>query len=74
MIAEEQGINRALKKRLTHGEWFTSSLPPVLKELSELRNPAAHATRIGREIATRIRNRALGVGCQGTLVELAKTR
>jgi hypothetical protein len=73
VIAEEQGINRALKKRLTHGEWFTSSLPPVLKELSELRNPAAHATRIGRETATKIRNRALGVGCQGTLVELAKT-
>lgn len=72
VIAEEQGINRALKRRLTHGEWFTSSLPPVLRELSELRNPAAHATRIGRETATKIRNRTLGVGCQGTLVELAK--
>jgi hypothetical protein len=74
VIAEEHGINRALKKRLTNGEWFTSSLPPILRELSELRNPAAHAARVGRaEIAT-IRNRTMGVGCQGTLVELAKTR
>ena len=51
-----------------------ASLPAVLGELAKTRNPAAHTTRVGREEATELRARLVGVGCEGELVRLAKVR
>ena len=70
ILSGEQEVNSALKRRLVNGEWFTASLPPILRELSEVRNPAAHAVRVAREQATRVRNRVLGIGTESTLARL----
>jgi hypothetical protein len=76
LIGEEAWLNQLLKKRLERpgGEWFTASLPPILRELSELRNPAAHSTSLGREVATALRNRLMGVGSLGAFTELGRVR
>ena len=71
VIAEEPRISRALKLRLRHGEWFSASLPPILRKLAEVRNPAAHHRRVLREEARRVRDEMIGVGCQSAFAELA---
>jgi len=63
----------ALTKLLSNGSWFTAQLPPILEELRDVRNPAAHESRVGRDEATKWRNRILGVGLQGMIVDLART-
>jgi len=74
-IGETEHINHALKKRLgPGGEWFAASLPPVLKELSELRNPAAHSEAVSCAKAKKIRDRILGVGGPAILSELGRLR
>jgi hypothetical protein len=45
-----------------------------MNELADLRNPAAHGSRIGRDQVTPLRDRLVGVGCVGSLVELGKVR
>jgi hypothetical protein len=75
LIAENETINRLLKRNLTReGEWFTASLPPILRELASVRNPAAHSGSLDRETVHQKRNQYLGVGCEGDLVKLAKVR
>ena len=73
-IAEDEHLNGVLKRRLANGEWFTSSLPPILRELAERRNPAAHRERVTREQAGELRNRVLGVGVPAIVTELARVR
>ena len=48
--------------------------PAVVGQVNDVRNPAVHSTRIDRETALRLRNMLVGVGCQGTFVELARVR
>jgi hypothetical protein len=75
ILSESREINQALKRSISReGEWFTASLPPILKELAEVRNPAAHSVRTDRETVRKKRNRFLGIGCEGDLVRLAKVR
>jgi len=75
VLSESREINQALKRSISReGEWFTASLPPILKELAEVRNPAAHSARTDRETVRKQRNRFLGIGCEGDLVRLAKVR
>ena len=74
IIGEDQAINIALKGRLHGGPWFTASLPPIMRELAESRNPAAHTAMVGREAARRVRDVMVGVACVGTLVELGRVR
>jgi hypothetical protein len=71
LIADEQHLNTFLKKRL-NGDWFTTSLPPILRDLGERRNPAAHSDRVPSAKAAELRNRLLGVGQLGALVELTR--
>jgi hypothetical protein len=74
LIAGEEQLSKRLKTTLTNGDWFTASLPPILQDLSERRNPAAHSSRVNSAQAAELRNRLLGIGCQGAIVELAKVR
>jgi len=71
VIGEDQERNTYLKRRLDGGEWFTASLPAVLNELKDLRNPAAHGEAIARDAAIKLRNRMIGVGSVGQLLQLA---
>jgi hypothetical protein len=68
-------MNSQLKRQFASGgEWFTASLPPILKELADVRNRAAHSSSLDRETVRNLRNRYLGVGCEGDFVKLAKVR
>ncbi len=74
IIADSKEINDILKLRLVNGAWFCASLPPILKQLSAHRNPAAHSGRPSKQVVQQVRNQSLGVGCEGDLVKLAKVR
>jgi hypothetical protein len=67
-------LHRQLRKSLENGDWFVDQFPQVLSDVASLRNPGVHRARIGRESVVRLRNRLVGVGCQGALVELSKVR
>ena len=67
-------MHRQLRQRLENGDWFVDVFPNVLGEVADVRNPGVHRAHIGREIAIRLRNMLVGVGCQGAFIELAKVR
>jgi hypothetical protein len=72
VIGEQRGVNEFLRQRLENGGWFAASLPPILREMAELRNPAAHERCVERREVAELRDRCVGVGQSGTLVELGK--
>jgi hypothetical protein len=75
LIGESEDLNQTLKRRIArNGEWFTASLPPILRDLAALRNPAAHREAVSREQAKRIRDQLLGIGGVAVLVELARVK
>ncbi len=59
---------------IANAPWFTGQLPAILDEFAVVRNEAAHHARIGRDTANHWRDRLLGVGCKGDMVELAGCR
>ena len=73
-IGGERELNQHLTRSLENGSWYSAQLPPILDELARARNPGAHAVRVPRETAQRWRERLVGVGCQGVLVDLARCR
>lgn len=72
VIGENEERNRHLKQKL--GEWFTASLPAILHELTDLRNPAAHGGALDRAAVIALRNRLIGVGALGQLLQLAQVK
>jgi hypothetical protein len=76
-LARVLGGERELREGLAgvmDGRWFRESFPSVLDALAEVRNQAAHGGTTSRDAATHWRNRLVGVGCEGDLVALARTR
>jgi len=73
-ISGEKNRMELLRGLLRNGNWFTESLPPIIDEFREVRNPATHSEAVERAIAAQWRDRLIGVGCTGDLVELARTR
>jgi len=63
-----------LGARLENGSWFSGQLPSILDNLATARNPGSHVARVTRDLAQRWRDRLIGVGCQGVLVELGRCR
>lgn len=76
VMGNSQQINDALRKRIAPplARWVTSGLPAILRELSAVRNPAAHSLHLDRPKVGRLRDQYLGVGCEGELVKLANVR
>jgi hypothetical protein len=74
VVGGDRTVNRSLTERLANGGWFVGSLPAIIDDLLRVRNPGVHEQRIDRETATRIRNQLVGVGMQGTFLELARVR
>lgn len=72
-ISGERERMDALTGLLKNGKWFTESLPPIIDDFRQVRNPGAHSAAIDRAAATQWRERLIGVGCMGHLVELAGT-
>lgn len=73
-IGGERQLNDGLLGALVNGQWFTGQLPAILDDFRSVRNPGAHAAVIDRATAKIWRERIVGVGCSGLLVELARTR
>ena len=73
-IGGERELNTGLAGVLANGAWFTQQMPAILDELRQVRNPGAHAAVIDRATAKTWRERIVGVGCAGLLVELARTK
>jgi hypothetical protein len=76
LIGENQEINEAFRGQLDAqwGRWAAESLPAILGELADVRNPAAHNAALDRETVRRLRNKYIGVGCEGELVRIAKVK
>ena len=74
VIAGDRARADWLAKGLEGGTWFVEQLPPVLEELARYRNSAAHSTRLGRDVALPLRDQIVGVGCAGTMTQLAAVR
>ena len=73
-IGGERELNEGLGRVLDNARWFVGSFPPMLDALAQARNAAAHSGTTDRDTAAHWRNRLVGVGCEGDLVALAKTR
>ena len=73
-LTKEPALVAALNQRLQHAVWFTGSLPHIAKELADIRNPGVHQERVGREVATRMRDKLAGVGLPGVFNELARVK
>lgn len=76
-IGGEHRLIAALQRALTPRDpalWFVNVLPRILDAFAEVRNAATHVVRVDRETATRWRERLVGVGCTGDLVELGRVR
>ncbi len=73
-IAGEKELNAALMRHLRNGKWFAETLPVVIDAFRDVRNPGTHSALVDRATATQWRERLIGVGCVGELVELAKCR
>lgn len=74
-LGGELTLGAHLRRVLQHGAWFTGEFPVVLEAfVNEVRNPAAHGEPVPRDGVLRWRDRLLGVGCDGMLVQLARVR
>jgi hypothetical protein len=71
-IAGDKELNAALIRQVHHGKWFAEILPVVIDAFRDVRNPGTHSVLIDRATATQWRERLIGVGCAGDLIELAK--
>lgn len=74
VIGNDKEVNDWLRRHVRPGDWVAISLAPVMKEMAELRNPAAHTERFAREQMVPLRDRLVGVGCMGQLAELGRVR
>ena len=73
-IGGERLLNDGLLGALVNGQWFTGQMPAILDDFRSVRNSGAHAAVIDRATAKLWRERIVGVGCAGLLVDLARTR
>jgi hypothetical protein len=72
VLGGERELGAALRAAVENGQWFTGAFPVVLDAFAEVRNRAAHGERIDRRTAAEWRDRVLGVGSVGEIVELAR--
>lgn len=73
-IGGERELSEALARVLDNARWLRESFPAMLDALSGARNAGAHSGTTDRDTAAHWRNRLVGVGCEGDLVALARTR
>jgi hypothetical protein len=68
-------VQKALGTSLPNdAKWLIGQVPSHLEPLIELRNPAAHSANAGREVVARCRERVLGIGQEGLIVQLGRAR
>jgi hypothetical protein len=55
-------------------KWLLGTLPHLLETVVALRNPAAHSASSRREDVGEVREKVLGIGCEGMVAQLARVR
>ena len=76
LLGKEPVVARAIGGVFNHADagWLRSNAPLELAFVQEHRNPAAHSATVGPDAASRLRERVLGIGCEGMLVRVAKAK
>lgn len=76
LLRHDDALQRCIRDAFQPADWkwLLGELPRHLEPVVALRNPAAHTARATREAVAPVRERVLGVGCEGLLVQLARVR
>lgn len=70
-IGSDHEVFKFLTERLTKGDWFARQLGPVISDLAEWRNAAAHGSEVEWSTVAQWRAQLMGIGCHGHLMQLA---
>ena len=74
-LLEDDVVRRALRTAVPqHGNWLTGVLPMQLEILADLRNAAAHSSASAREQVSQAREEILGIGRDGLIPQIARTK
>lgn len=75
LLEKERAIRSHLEPAVGYdARWLLGELPSRLAPLAGRRNPGAHSDVVGGEAATRVRAEVLGIGQEGLLVRIARTK
>jgi hypothetical protein len=75
LLEKEEVVRRNLDQAVgPEARWLVGELPSRIAPLAERRNPGAHSEVIARDVAVRIRSDVLGIGQEGLLVRIARSR
>lgn len=67
VLQREAALCQAIDSLGSGGSWFVTEWPPQLGEWATHRNAASHTGTGTKRQALSLRNRLLGVGCEGVL-------
>jgi hypothetical protein len=74
LLLHEGRVQAALRARFSTHDFLLREVPAQLGRIAEIRNPSAHADLLTAERLAPIRAEILGVGCDGFICRLARTR
>jgi len=75
LLKDSETIRQPIRTVLPHDwRWLEGELPAQLEPILDLRNPAAHERTVAREEMGRLRQSILGIGCEGLLVRIVRTK
>lgn len=75
LLQHNDVVRKALRTALnTDANWLIGQVAPQLEGLRRLRNPAAHSETTGRVLVSEWRERVLGIGQEGLIVQLGRVR
>lgn len=75
LLEKEEIVRRNLEQAIgLEARWLLGELPSRIAPLAARRNPGAHSEVIARDVAVRIRGDVLGIGQEGLLVRIARSR
>ena len=75
LLDRSDTFRKPLRTALPHDwRWLEGELPAQLEPILDLRNPAAHERSVAREEMGRLRQSTLGIGCEGLLVRIVRSK
>lgn len=76
LLEHNQDVRRGLKAVFParDAKFLMTELPHYIRPVGELRNPAAHDRRLTREEVSGLREEIMGIGREGLLVRLGRTK
>ena len=75
LLSRQDMVQSGLRQQLRHDYgWVLGAMLPDLDKLVDLRNEGAHETVIGLDALESVRERVVGIGCEGMLARLARVK